>query len=121
MIIHLKHVSILVVSLYLWASEGLSERNNNLLLHILILSKIFSIPLLIYGDFNITSKQFLESGWCDKLKVTLRKAKVSTTLHGIDGRDIDFYLVSNTILTLILDIEPSMMQRGAHTLANIFC
>ena len=67
-IIRFKGMSLLIVTVYLWCSEGLTERNNMILHQIKMLQQILdNIPMLIVGDFNMTGQQFLESGWPTKL------------------------------------------------------
>ena len=57
-------LNLLLVSVYLWCSEGFSERNNVILQQIQMLKMIAGLPLLCIGDFNLTYEEFDKSGWC---------------------------------------------------------
>ena len=57
-----------VVSIYLWHTEGLSERNLSSLNHLARGFASFRAPWVIAGDWNITPAMFEKSGWLTLVK-----------------------------------------------------
>jgi hypothetical protein len=86
-IISFSKVDIMFISLYLWDSEGFSERNNNILKQIYMLINMTNLPVLIAGDFNIPFEKFCDSGWCERLKVKpIHPGAKSTTSSSQTGQ-----------------------------------
>ena len=52
-----------LLSIYLWDSEGLSERNLAVLHRAAAIAHSISGPWLIGGDFNLSPTELLQSGW----------------------------------------------------------
>ena len=67
-IVRFKGMSILLASLYLWDSEGLSSKNNQLLTQLYILTTIIKFPFICFGDFNMPAETFQDSDWPNRPK-----------------------------------------------------
>ncbi len=89
-IIEFHNVDILVVTLYLWVTEGLSVRNNMILYQTRMLKHLLSLPFFTIGDFNITFEQFVESGWAERFKAKMLHPGTPTTTTASTNRVIDF-------------------------------
>jgi len=107
-IVIFRKVEVLFVSVYLWVSEGLSERNNTILQTIAITARYLNLPIICFGDFNITYDEFRESGWCEKMHISLLHPQVSSTLTSTSNRVIDFGFISNSIKLMFIDIHPKL-------------
>ncbi len=94
-IIRFKKLSVLFVTVYLWCSEGLTERNNEILLYIYMLAALVNLPLICIGDFNITAQEFLESGWANKFQATIMQPNTPTIVSSSAYRPIDFGFISD--------------------------
>ena len=105
-IIKFHKVDVLLVSVYLWCSEGFSVRNNLILHQINIIRNMLKIPMLCIGDFNIPYEEFAESGWINRLQVKMLHPGVTTTLKTTSNRIIDFGLASIDLYNAILSIKP---------------
>ena len=60
-ILHTDRLRILLVVVYLYHSEGLSERNQALLASVELLSRTVGLPTMIGGDFNLTREEVASS------------------------------------------------------------
>jgi hypothetical protein len=56
-----KGLEVLVVAIYLWVSEGFSQRNQTILKQLKMLSQLLNLHFICMGDFNITFQEFAES------------------------------------------------------------
>ena len=82
--IRLKGVTILLVAMYLWHTEGLSDRNQNLLKQLFILQQIVKVPIICYGDFNMLPEVLESSDWLRLLNMCIfihRSTQHSTMLQ----------------------------------------
>jgi hypothetical protein len=95
-------VDVLFVTVYLWCNEGFSVRNNMILYQILMLKHLLRLPLVGFGDFNITYNEFLNSGWAERLRVNLIHPGLDSTLASCTNRPIDFGFISYEIDTLAM-------------------
>ncbi len=95
--IQFKGAVVISASIYLWCSEGLSERNNIILLKLNMLVNILKLPLICFGDFNLIPQEFLDGGWCEQLQVKIIYPNSSTTISTAQDRPIDFGLISTSI------------------------
>ena len=93
-IVSFQSVEVLFICVYLWHTEGLSERNNNILKQTYLMKSILKLPILCMGDFNLTYDEFLSSGWPQKLRVKMINPPVETTTSASRNRKIDFGFVS---------------------------
>jgi len=105
-VVHFKHVQVLMVSLYLWDSEGFSERNNIILVQIKMLKDLLSLPILCVGDFNIKFEDFEASEWPQKMGVDMIHPKMPTTLSSTSDRVIDYGFISKDIKVMYQDLFP---------------
>jgi hypothetical protein len=108
-IVILTKVQVLFVSVYLWDSEGLSERNNTILQTIGLMSRYLKLPMIGFGDFNVAFDDFAKSGWCERLQVSLIHPRVPTTLSTTSNRVIDFGFISTDIQMMWQDVQPDLM------------
>ena len=105
-IISFQSVNVLVIAVYLWCSEGFSERNQSILNQILILKKLLKLPFICFGDFNITFEEFQQSEWPTTFRARMIHPKVKSTISTHSERAIDFGLISNEIYLMFHDIKP---------------
>ena len=70
-IFHFAGVDIVIIYVYLWCSEGFSDRNEAILYQIQMLITLLKLPFLIVGDLNIPIAGFAESGWVERLGAEL--------------------------------------------------
>ena len=105
-IVSFQSVEVLCVCVYLWHSEGLSERNNNILKQIYIIKNMLKLPILCLGDFNLTYDDFLASGWPQKLRVKMINPPVETTTSASRNRKIDFCFISMEIDMMYKQVHP---------------
>ena len=69
-IIRLRHKSILLITPYLWCSQGCSDDNFVIMQQIKALQAVYKLSVLICGDFNVTVQELRDAGWLEFLKVT---------------------------------------------------
>ena len=100
----MKKVEFVVVTVYLWHTEGFTERNNAILFSVQYFMKLIKLPVIIVGDFNITYETFENSDWCRRLGVVMRHPGVNSTTLLSNNRVIDFVLHSQILDELILDV-----------------
>jgi len=106
MIINIKGVELLLITLYLWHTEGFTERNHVILYQIQYLKVLLGLPAFIIGDFNITFEKFKESGWCERLNVRMLHPGADSTTCKSTNRAIDFSLISLEIDPMFRDSTP---------------
>ena len=70
LILRLKHVSLLLLSVYMWSGEGLSDKNYTIICQINAFQDLLGLPILAAGDFNNTTEQLLDAGWLDYPKLS---------------------------------------------------
>jgi len=72
-------MSILVIIVYFWCSEGLSARNSAILQQISALLNLFRLPFLFFADFNMEPEHIRQSGWLAEHRSMLLLPDVATT------------------------------------------
>ena len=105
-IVNFRSLDVLVVTVYLWCSEGFTERNNALLQQILLLKNFLKLPIILLSDFNIQFSDFMKSEWPQKFNACSIHPQVPTTITTNDDRIIDFGLLSKEIQLMIKSIQP---------------
>ena len=70
-----------------------------------MLQTLTSLPLIGFGDFNVTVPEFMESGWMGKLGVQLLDPGVASTTTMSPNRPIDFGVISNSIHDLFVSAQ----------------
>ena len=105
-IVAFHNVEICFITVYLWCSEKLSERNNTILKQIHLLKVLLNLPILCFGDFNITFQQFEDSGWVKRLNVKLIDPGVDSTISTNSDRKIDFGFISTEIEAVFNQVFP---------------
>ena len=89
-----------LVSVYLWTSEGLSQRNMDLLQCLAgVLSRLRG-PWLVGGDFNLTPDMLRASGWLSLVNGTVHAPGVATC----KGREIDFFVTSASLSPAVVAV-----------------
>ena len=56
MILTLKGVEFIILTVYLWHTEGFTDRNIKILYQISMLKYLSNLPIIALGDFNIPFK-----------------------------------------------------------------
>ena len=96
--LRLKHVTVIMCTVYLWSTEGLSDRNVTILMQLNLLQKALSLPLFCIGDFNMLSTELVSSGWAETLKVNVKCPSYgNTSINSAADRMIDYILISKSI------------------------
>ena len=86
-----------IYCLYLWTSEGLSERNANILRTMGTHAAGHGRPWLAGGDFQIPASAMRGSQWPKELKAEVVATAVPTCTKGRDGSVIDYFVVDKRI------------------------
>ena len=90
-----------LVSVYLWCTEGLSQRNLDLLQCLAgVLSRIRG-PWLVAGDFNMTPDMLRASGWLTLVKGVVHAPEVATC----KSRVIDFFVSSRSLSPAVVAVS----------------
>ena len=115
--IRLKGVTVLLITVYLWSGQGLSDDNFRIIKQLLIIIELHNIPFIIVGDFNILPELLLDSGWLVGMSATvMRPENVDSTLNNVPNIIIEYLIVSNSILHLIIflvaDINTTTLPHG---------
>ena len=90
-----------VISIYLWTSEGLSERNSSLLHHLSLLIGSLRGPWIVAGDWNVEPTVLQQAGWPAKLRGQL----FAPTLPTCGLRCYDFCLVDVAIAHMVVGVQ----------------
>ncbi len=107
-ILRLKGRSIVLVALYLWSGQGMSDANFIIFKQLRFLKDVVGKPLLVFGDMNMSSEQIVESGFFELLgldMIILKPNNVTSTMHKIPNRVIDLVMVEPCIAHLIHDLK----------------
>ena len=102
--IRFKGLEVLLITVYLWDSEGLTPRNTQILQQIKMLVSLTGLPFICVGDFNIHCDEFSQSEWPEFLSCEVIHPG-GTTISSAEDRPIDFVLVSYSISKLINKVE----------------
>ena len=89
-ILHIRKSQIIIITVYLWASEKFSERNIVILRSILMLIKYLGIPWILLGDFNIKFEEFCESDWPTLFKGDMLHPNMKSSTSMSLDRVIDY-------------------------------
>ena len=69
----LKGGAIMMVTIYLWTGEGLSNRNWLILHQISTLCRMVTMPIIILGDFNMAPEILFQAGIITYLDLVIMK------------------------------------------------
>ncbi len=118
-----------LVSVYLWTSEGLSQRNLDLLQCLAGVLAAIRGPWLLAGDFNVPPESLRESGW-----LTLVKGVVhAPAMAACKGRVLDYFVCSRSLssaVAAVMNIEDAgvsphspvrLLLRGSPRSVKIRC
>ena len=106
MILSMQGVEFVFATVYLWHTEGFTERNITILYQLQYIQRLTKLPIIIAGDFNIPYQSFAESGWCERLNVRMVHPGVKSTTLLSNNRVIDFVLISPILDHLFRGIIP---------------
>ncbi len=107
-LLRLKGCNILLISIYMWSGQGLSDANFRILKQVRILKDIVHKPILVFGDWNMSPDQLASSGWLELLGLRVNfctPKHVTSTMHKIPNRVVDFALVDTCIAHIPTDLE----------------
>ncbi len=107
-LLRLKGHNVLLIALYLWSGQALSDKNFAILKQVRILKDIIKKPALVFGDWNMSPEQLAASGWLDLLgfRVNFLVPKhVTSTMHKFSDRVIDYAIVDTCISHIPGDLE----------------
>ena len=83
----------MIASVYLFHSEGFSERNKTLLNDIASFLAAMSIPFILAGDFNMSQSVFEASGWADSIWARVVAPDIPTYSSAGSSSIIDVFVV----------------------------
>ena len=89
-----------LVSLYLWHSEGMSQRNLSLLQHLAWVLKRLRGPWIIGADWNLTPDVLRASGWLQLVKGFIRCTGMATC----HASEYDFFVVSSGFDPMVVGV-----------------
>ena len=107
----------LVAETYLWTGEGPSDRNLALLHHIVVVQRAFGSPMMLFGDFQMTQHELLDTGWPRLAQLDiLTNQDIETCFSGQTSRAIDHCIVSKSLAVTcrIPEIVPGPRARSTH-------
>ncbi len=116
-ILRLKGRSIILVALYLWSGQGMSDANFRIFKQLRFLKDAVGKPLLVFGDMNMTSEQIAESGIFGLLgldMIILKPSNVTSTMHKIPNRVIDLVMVEPCIAHIVHDLKADVSTPFLH-------
>ena len=88
----------MIISIYLWHSEGFSDRNWNILFAAIDAAKKYGGPFIIAGDFNLAPEQMAaQADFLRKSGVSVRAPNAVTCAGTGGGSEIDFCLIDSRI------------------------
>jgi hypothetical protein len=88
---------VLVISVYLFCSEGMSSRNIAIMEYVLLLTKVARCPFIIGGDFNISPSCMDAAGFPQQLGGTIVAPCEDTYVSGGFSSLVDFFIIHNGI------------------------
>eukprot|EP00972_Heterocapsa_arctica_P075083 11079369-Heterocapsa_arctica.AAC.1 len=89
---------VMVMSVYLWHTEGLTERNIGILNAAGEAAARFGGPWLLAGDFNMTPSELQQAqGWLERIGGVIVAPQLTTCRTSLGGRTIDFCVVDRRI------------------------
>ena len=98
---------LLIISIYLWDGEGMSDRNKEILEQAGLHIKMYGGPWLIAGDFNMTPEQ-LNSGagaWLLTMGAIVIQPEGMTCRSSGGGRTIDYCIIDHRISGTVKSIK----------------
>ena len=99
-------ITIVLATVYLHDGQKLSDAKQDILYQLHLLKLATGLPMIIYGDFNMLPSELYPSGWLERVQGTIAKCNRGSTLNLIENRHIDYFVISNTIVNLVKDIQP---------------
>ena len=90
-----------LVSIYLWTSEGLSERNLSILHHLSLLLRALRGPWVVAGDWNMEPEVLQAAGWPRRLGGQI----FAPSLPTCGDRCYDFFLLDSRISHMAAGVQ----------------
>jgi hypothetical protein len=90
-----------IISIYLWHSEGLSERNLSLLNHLARVLASLRAPWLIAGDWNMVPALLCKSGWLSLIKGDIHATGASTC----NLQEYDYYVLDARLSPAVVAVK----------------
>ena len=107
-VLRTRGVSVLLISLYLFTGQGLSELNMGILQQIFMLVAFFKGVVVILGDWQVTPQEIMQLSAISRLRLSvITPSCVDATCNSGSGRIIDFGVVSSSISQYIT-LEPEL-------------
>ena len=100
---------LMVISVYLWHSEGLSDRNMSVLHAAGDAIAKFGGPWLMGGDFNMTPAELQRAhAWLKQIGGQIRAPELPTCRSATGGRVIDFCIIDTRIAGAIESVATDL-------------
>ena len=109
MVLRTKGVSVLLISVYLRTTEGLSDANRCIIDQLLLLTAFFNGVVIIMGDWQMTMQELAQISLIAKLGLAIvgPQSTDATCSSPGGGRVIDFFLVSAKLVPY-LHVDPDL-------------
>lgn len=111
--LRLRHVTILLVELYLWTGVGLTADENLLVLHqVAMLTQLVNCPVIVAGDWQCPPEELVALGWPSRTRLSVcRPTNVDWTCTNGIGSLITS--LSHRACSLVLSLWlPLLMPHG---------
>ena len=96
----------MIVSIYLWHSEGLTKRNWAILYSAVEAAKRYGGPFMIAGDFNMTPESLaMQHEFLRKAGVVVRASNSVTCTGNGGGSELDFCLIDSRVQDAVVKVE----------------
>ena len=109
----LAQITLAVVVVYFETGLGVEGTNIQLLIHLQLLIQILGLPAVVIGDFNFTPTELRDSGWLERLGLSLLVPRDALyTCRGGTQRLLDYGLASPIVCH---------MHRGTELVREVPC
>ena len=106
MYLRLKRTTIIIATIYLHSSEGLSDRNHSILQQLYLLHKAIALPFVCWGDFQVTPMELEESGWPQQMRAFVRTSSLASSTTQSRDRHIDMCVFSRVLEPIVGQVDP---------------
>ena len=100
---------VLVVTVYLYVAEGISERNRAIIDYVVNLTRVANTPCIIGGDFNMSPETLAQSGVLDGSSLEIVVPDEHTYCSAGTSSKIDYFIVHRSLAAQVTScaIDPS--------------
>ena len=99
--LRLKGLTIVLCSVYLYHTEGLTARNAAIMFQLTMLRQIINMPMIINGDYNMPSQVLVDAQWVSRLGGKVMQLDINSTLTTAATSNIDYIIATDNANLLI--------------------